>query len=182
MIISLSGLPGAGKGTVGRLLAKQLGYKYVCGGDMLRRIAQNQYQMTMEEFDEYLLEHPEIKVDQQIDNLQKEMGEKEDNFILDSRLGWYFVPQSFKVLLKADLNERARRILNDNTGKRIASQKGNFEKIKQETIQRERTHQKRITQLYGIENMVDEKHYDLIIDTTNISPEKVAEIILNKIS
>ncbi len=40
MIITLMGTPGAGKSTLGRLLAQKLGYKQYSMGDLQRRIAQ----------------------------------------------------------------------------------------------------------------------------------------------
>ncbi len=181
MIITLSGLPGAGKGTVGRMLAKKLNYQYIAGGDMFRKIARDKYKMTMDEFDKFLTKNPEIKVDEEIDNLQKNLGKTKNNFILDSRLGWFFIPHSFKILLKADLDERVRRITNDKSGHRIAFRQGTFSEIKKRTQEREKNHQKRIERLYGIKNMVDDNHFDLVVDTNQISPQEVVDIILNNI-
>ena len=52
-------------------------------------------------------------IDKMIDDYQKKLGEREDNFVMESRLGFYFIPHSVKVYLKADERERARRVYTD---------------------------------------------------------------------
>ena len=38
MIITISGLPGSGKSTIGKMLAKKLGYKFYSMGDLRGKI------------------------------------------------------------------------------------------------------------------------------------------------
>lgn len=42
------------------------------------------------------------KVDAILDERQKKLGQEKDNFIIDARLAWHFIPQSFKVYLTVD--------------------------------------------------------------------------------
>ncbi len=177
MQITIGGLPGTGKGTVGRKLAKILGYKFISGGDMFRKVAA-EHNMTMGEFDAYTKTHPEARVDEQIDNFQKNLGEKEDNFIVESRLAWHFIPNAIKIRLDADENERIRRITGDKDDDRIAYRQENFEKTKQKTRARQKVHQEKITEIYDIKDMMADTHYDYIIDTTKLTPDEVVSEIL----
>ncbi|HFC76611.1 MAG TPA: hypothetical protein ENJ27_00030 [Candidatus Moranbacteria bacterium] len=177
MIITIGGLPGTGKGTVGRKLAKFLNYSFVSGGDLFRKVAEKNG-MTMEEFDVYMKKNPEARVDKEIDSLQKKMGETDNNFVLESRLAWYFIPDSIKIKLDAEEDERIRRISNDDNNDRIAYQKESFEKTKQKTKERTRVHQEKIFEIYGIKDMMADEHFDYIVDTTNLNPDEVFEKIL----
>ena len=46
-----------------------------------------------------------------------EYAKEHDNFIIDARLGWYAVPESFKVYLTIDINEAAKRAFYDEDRK-----------------------------------------------------------------
>ena len=48
-----------------------------------------------------------------------------------------------------------------------------------ETIQRENAIYDRFLKYYGIKNVNDPKHFDLIIDTTHVTPEEIAEKIIS---
>ena len=40
-------------------------------------------------------------IDEELDDMQRELGKYEDHFVLDSRLGYHFIPKSFKVNLES---------------------------------------------------------------------------------
>ena len=42
-------------------------------------------------------------IDKELDNYQIQLGKDEDNFIIDARLGWHFIPDSIKIFL--DVND-----------------------------------------------------------------------------
>ena len=65
-----------------------------------------------------LLAETDRSIDEELDNKNKEVGKKE-NVIIDSRLGFYFIPQSFKVFLKLDPKISAERILKDKQDKKV---------------------------------------------------------------
>lgn len=170
MKITISGRGGVGKGTISKLLGDKLGYNVVSGGEFFRKMAEER-NMDIYQFDQFVKENPEY--DKKIDQMQRKYGEENDDFILESRLGWYFVPDSFKIQLLCDEPERLRRI----------SQRDNcdiFEAKNNELIRLEAVHE-RYNKLYGIENFEDQKNYDLVIDTTNLTPEQIVNIILEKI-
>ena len=96
MIISISGLPGSGKSTIGKNLAKKLGYNYYSLGDMKRRLA-NEKGLTIEEWN--ALSDKDSSYDTVPDKYQADLAKKEDNFIMDGRLAYHFIPQSIKIFL-----------------------------------------------------------------------------------
>lgn len=154
------------------MLAEHYGLKFVSGGDIFRAAAQEQG-MTMDEFDVYMKEHPEARVDARIDGLQREMGEQEDSFLLESRLGWYLVPHSIKIKIDGELDERIRRIANVKSEDRIAYTQDSFEETKRKTMQRFEAHKAKIFEIYGIEDLVADEHFDIVIDSTGIPADEV---------
>lgn len=177
MKITIGGLAGVGTSTIGRMLAKKYEYNFYSGGNLFRKAAQ-EHGMTMEEFDHYMTTHPEY--DKEIDALQAKIGE-EDNFVLESRIGWYFIPDAHKIKLNCDLDVRVQRIVDSKGKGRIAYEEQDFEATKLKTLDREETHRKRIEKLYGIENLADDTHYDLVVDTTDMTPDEIVAYISKNI-
>ena len=104
-IISLTGDLASGKGETSRVLIEKLGYGIYRNGQYFRKLAKDM-NMSVTEFNIYVEEHPEI--DRQIENSAAEYAKNNDNFIIDARLGWYAVPESFKVYLKVDIDVAAK--------------------------------------------------------------------------
>ncbi len=181
MKITLGGLGGTGTSTVGRMMAKKLGYDFMSGGNMFRQAALEN-NMTMEEFDAYTKENAQFRVDEVIDDKLKEYGCSNDDFILESKLGWWQVPDSLKILFTADADVRARRIMGDTDENRIAYTTDDFEKTKQKTADRNEVHRLRIKEIYGIEDMFSAEHYDYVIDTTLLSQEEVVDELVDLVS
>ena len=119
-IISLSGDLASGKGTVSNIFTADLNYGIYRNGEYFRKLAK-EMGMDVTSFNVYVKEHPEI--DRQIENSAAEYAKQNDNFVIDARLGWYAVPESFKVYLKVDLDVSAQRAFYDE--KRKSTEKFN---------------------------------------------------------
>ena len=178
MIITLAGAPASGKGTVGDILAKRLGFKKYSTGQMRRDEAQRRG-MTLEQFNEWSLQN-EIG-DKYFDDLQKNMGEHDDNFIIDGRLAWYFIPHSIKVYLDVDIDEATRRRFAEiNRPGRAEAQLSTIDDVKKTLVDRTAHDLTRYGKIYGI-TKYDINDFDIAIDTTNLKPEEVADVILSAI-
>jgi cytidylate kinase len=173
MKITIGGLSGTGTSTVGRALAKQLQYHFISGGNFARQLATAR-NMTIEEWDKYMFDNNDYSDDEKIDSMQREYGKTNDNFMLESRLGWYNIPDSLKIKLHCDDDVRFQRTAKADP-ERFGSLVEDFEKTKNKSLEREETHRQRIKKIYGIENLNDDSHYDYIIDTSNINIEQVLE-------
>ena len=171
-IISLSGDLASGKGTVSNILTADLNYGIYRNGEYFRKLAK-EMGMDVTSFNVYVKEHPEI--DRQIENSAAEYAKQNDNFVIDARLGWYAVPESFKVYLKVDLDVSAQRAFYDENTK--STEKFNtVEEQKQDIIRRYNYENERYWNLYQIRKN-DMSNYDLVVDTTDKTPEEVAKII-----
>ena len=171
-IISLGGELASGKGTTSRVLMKRLNYGIYRNGDYFRELAKNM-NMDVTTFNIYVENHPEI--DRQIENSAAEYAKTHDNFIIDARLGWYAVPESFKVYLKVDLDVAARRAFFDEARK-DSEKFNNLEEQKADIQKRYKLENERYWQLYQVRKE-DESNYDLVIDTTELTGEETADII-----
>jgi len=181
MIISITGREGAGKTTVAKLLAEKLSYKNIYIGDLRRKAAADRA-MTLDEYNKLGLK--DSSTDTQVDNYAKKICEQEDNIVIQGRTMWYFIPQSFKVYLNVEPQEGARRVFQDlqkNSKQRNETLYQNIEEAKQGLAKRATNDKLRYKKHYGIENVHDLKHFDLVIDTTNIPPDKVVEKILDSL-
>ena len=171
--ITISGTPGSGKSTIGDILHKKIGVPYVYSGMIFRDTAKK-YKMSLEDFGKYCETHSEI--DKELDDKQLTLLKK-GNIILEGRLaGWIAyrnnIP-SFKVMLDADITTRAKRIVN--------REQGDLDQRKNEMLKREKSEMKRYKHYYDID-LKDKTIYDLVIDTSDKSPDEIAEIIVKKIN
>jgi len=181
MIVSLSGAHGSGKSTIAQMLAGKLAWpRYYIGG--LRREAAQKRGITLAEYNK--LGEIDIKTDQEVDEYQKKLGETEDNFIIEGRTSWYFIPQSFKIYLDVSPEEGAKRIFNslqrennrNNEDKELVS----LEAVLTSMKNRLASDRKRYHQYYNID-VNDVNHYDFYLDTSNLTPEQVFLILYKEI-
>lgn len=171
-VITISGKPGSGKTTVAKLLEKKLNIKYIYSGMIFRELAK-EHGMSLEDFGKYCEEHS--NVDFELDNRQVQLMKKGD-VIIDGRLaGWLAnknkIP-AFKIAIIADLDIRAKRIVN--------RENGDIEEKKKEIIKREKSESARYNKYYGAD-MKDYSIYDLVIDSNDKSPEEIVDIIIKEL-
>ena len=172
-IITITGDLGSGKSTVSGLLCERLQYNYIYTGKIQREIA-NRYRMTTLELNQYAETHPEI--DEEIDATFKSLNDSSD-LIVDSRLAWFFIPKSFKVFLQTDLNVSVNRISGDKL--RENEKYTSKEEAIQHIVARKESENKRYMELYGA-NCSDLSNFDFVIDTSCITPEEVADLIIDE--
>lgn len=171
--ISLTGDLGSGKSTVGEILSKRLNVEKITLGYIQRKMAK-EMNMTVIELNKFMEGKPEY--DRAFDDWQKAYEQKEGNFIIDSRLGFFFVPSTFSYYLSVDITESARRIMKDNRGtEKYSSLDEAIEKINE----RRQSERMRFKEFYGVD-ILDMSNYDCIIDTTNLTPEQVADEMIKQ--
>ena len=169
-IITLTGDLGSGKSTVSKILCDRLRYNYIYTGKIQREIA-NRYRMTTLELNQYAETHPEI--DEEIDATFQSLNHSTD-LIVDSRLAWFFIPESFKVFLMTDINVAVRRISGDSQRKN--EKYSSEEEAANNIMARKASENKRYMELYRAD-CSDLSNFNLVIDTSFITPEEVAGMI-----
>jgi len=174
MILTISGLHGTGKSTIGKLVAEKLGIKYYSTGQAFRDLAK-ETNLTLEEFTEFVENNPDI--DKKLDHKIIEIAQK-GNIIIDSQLSGYILESiaDFKILLICPLEIRVERMTErDNES---------YDKKLEETTMREKSELVRYKKLYNIDLKNEEKIgkiYNLIIDTGNLTIDEVLEQILTAV-
>jgi CMP/dCMP kinase len=167
--ITVFGMAGTGKGTVCKILCEKLGYKSFSGGDFARHTAE-QMGLTVLELDE--LSKTDKSIDVARDKVISDFGKNNDNFVVEARLAWHFIPDSFKVCFMCDFDVRIHRV--------AKREQKDIDVVKRETIEREDSYS-RFFNYYGIKDFEDPKHFNMIIDTAIISPEAVADQIIQEL-
>ena len=178
-IITVCGVLGSGKSTAAKGVAATLGYPHYSGGDFMRAMARERG-IDLVELSALADSDPEI--DKEIDRKQKEFMDANDNFVIDSRLGWYWAPDSFKVFLTVDIDTAAKRIFTDIENKmrmtEIAEMPETLTDVKKRIEDRFESERKRYFDYYGIENHFDPAHFDLVIDTKENDIAAVQRLII----
>lgn len=163
--ITIFGLAGTGTSSAGRALAEKLRYQFVSSGNMFREMAKENG-MTLNEFEEATNRDP--KFDNELDGRIKEFGQKNDDFVVESRLAWHFIPDSLKVKLVCDFEERIKRV--------ASRDKISFEEAMEHNEFRDKKITERYEKYYGITNF-DDENFDLVIDTTSTPVPDIVEKI-----
>ena len=175
MKITISGEPGSGKSTIAKLLAKKLNLKNYSAGDFMREMAKERGITLME-----LSKQAETdqSIDKEIDERTKKLAEQ-DGFVIDSRLAFYFIPDSIKIFLKVEPAEAARRIF--EAKRPDEKQNTTVEATKESMQKRVESERKRCEQYYGFDYL-DVSKYDLIVDTTNKNQEQICDEIVTALT
>lgn len=173
MIITMTGKPCSGKSTIAKLLAEKHNFKRIGVGDIFKEEAKKRG-LNAEEFNAFCMNDPsyDFVIDQQTERLGKEL--KGQNIIFDSRLAWHFVPNSFKVFVDLNENEMAQRLVDsDREGKEKFS---SVEDAKLSLKNRQQLEEARYKKIYGVD-ISDFSNYDLVVDSSNKTPEQLAEMV-----
>ncbi len=169
MIITISGPPGSGKSTLSKILSAKLGMELISMGDIFRKCAEDRC-MCLAEYG--ILAKCNGDIDREIDEMQKKIAKEKDNIILEGRLSGFLVDAGLKVWLKAPLEIRAERIAR-RENKPVSAALA-------ETSEREECERERYINYYEID-IKDLSVYDLVIDSTRLSPEDIYEIVAKAI-
>lgn len=160
--ITLFGLGGTGTSTLAKLFADKNNYTFMSSGNIFREKAK-EHNLDVYEFNK--LCETSSTADKSVDIGTEEFGKSNDNFIFESRLAWNFIPDSIKIKLHCDIDERVKRICERDGG--------NFEETKAKTITREQSEQLRYKNYYDIEDYTRDEHFDIILNSTNSTPEEL---------
>lgn len=177
MIITITGDPGSGKTTLAKKLAAALGLKYYYMGDLLRAKARERG-ITLRAY--LQLGETDPRIDGEVDEYQKKLGETEDNFVIQGRTSHYLIPHAIHVFLSVELHEAARRIFSELQQENTRNE-GAFsseEEVYQDLVKRRSSDIVRYKKYFPGHDMFDPKYFDLWLDTTDLSIEGVFAAVM----
>lgn len=154
MLLTISGLPGSGTTTVGKLLAEHYAVDIISAGDVFRGLAKERG-MTLAEFGRLAESDPSIDIE--IDKRQSDIANSSDNLILEGRLAGQMAKNALKIWIKAPLEVRVKRI--------VSREGSSFEVRMQETVEREASEAVRYKEIHSID-INDLSVYDLVVDSS----------------
>ena len=174
--ITITGDLGSGKSTVCKELNKSFGLQIFSTGTLQRKIAVEMGMSTLE-LNKYMETHPEI--DRLIDGELVKLSGSAENIAIDSRMAWHFVSDTYKVFLTTDETVAAQRVISDKRGpsEGYSGVRHAIELLKA----RKKSENFRYKEKYGVD-CYDFSNYDLILDTTDMPPELVAQVIMRQYS
>ena len=165
MRITLCGLVGTGKGSTGHML-ETMDVPFVSAGDYYRDIAKRE-NISLDELERR--SRDDQRYDDEVDRRTVRFGAERQEFIFDGRLAWFFIENTFKILLTCDFNTRISRV--------AIRDRVSLVRALELTVERERLQRERYDQLYALADFDDPKYFDLVIDTTSMAKESVPEKI-----
>ena len=173
-IVTITGDLASGKSMVAKELIHPLNAEYFSTGQIQRGIAASMGMTTLE-LNQYSETHPEI--DDQIDGQIKELANKNGNFVVDSRMAWHFLPESFKIYLSVDVYRAAERVMKDDQRSSEPAY-SSIEDAINKLGQRKGSENKRYIQLYQA-NCSDMNNFDAVLDSTFSTPQQTLDSILS---
>lgn len=177
-IITITGTLGGGKSSTSDLVAKKLDFKRFSSGDFMRKVALARG-LSLNEFGR--IAEIDESIDKSIDEEVRKAGEMK-KIVIDSRLAFHWIPESFKVYLDLPPEIAKDRILSnlkENPLRKESENSSTPEEIYQKIINRLESEKKRYRELYGLDH-TNKKNFDLIIDTNENNLEQVADIIVSE--
>lgn len=205
--ITISGYPGAGKSTNGKMLASRLGYDFFSAGHF-RREAAKELNIDIDTLNQ--LENLRTKIngepsvemlerlgldkkyhsalfkllkygdtDVLVDEKQKNLALTKELIVVEGRLAYMHFPDAFKVFFYCEPETAASRVFKDKreTEKSSASEAEVLERI---TTSMQSDRQRYITKYGDIGDCYSysSEKFDLYIDTTNLTNEIIIAKIL----
>jgi CMP/dCMP kinase len=177
-IITINGTLGSGKSSTADRVAKELGYKRFSSGDFFRKIGL-ELGISLNEVSTKAEVDKEIdrRTDQELQKLNS--GNK---IVIDSRLAFHWIPDSFKVYLDLPPEIAKERILHDlktNPLREKSEKSETAEEVYQKMTDRLESEKKRYQYLYGVDH-TDKRNFDLVIDTNQNNLDEVVKIIVTE--
>lgn len=175
-IITIAGSLGSGKSSTAKAVALALSYRHFSSGDLFRKIAAQRGE-SVEAMN--LSAETQKDIDYRVDELLRKMYQNDSKMVIDSRMAWHWMPESFKVFLDLDPDTAAHRIF-DHVQKegRVSEKAESVDDVRASIERRFTSEQKRYFSLYGV-NPTDPKNFDLVISTKENDLKTVIAMVLS---
>jgi predicted cytidylate kinase len=171
MIVTISGPPGSGKTTVGRIVARSLACPFKSTGEEFRKMAEERG-VSLAKLGE--LAEADHSIDLELD--RRIVASLSDPQVLEGRLAGHMCARAgvpaFKVWIDAPVEVRASRIA-EREGKDAA-------RVLEEMRAREECERSRYKMIYGID-FGETSVYDSILDSRTRTAEELADEVVGEV-
>jgi len=173
-IVTISGDLGSGKSVLTSALVERWGAERYSTGLVQRKLAESLGITTLE-----LNKRAETdkSIDDQIDSVFRSLAQTPTNLVVDSRMAFHFLPQSFRIKLEVHPQVAAQRIKGDTSrvGEGVYTTP---EEVEAAIVARKSSERERFIRYYNTD-IEDHVGYDLVINTTHV-PTADVNAIANK--
>lgn len=175
MIITISGLPGSGKTSVAKEIAKKLNFKFHSMGEIIQTFVLSR-NTTLLQFNE--LRNKDSKWDLMIDDYQRELAKKEKNVVMDGIISFHIFPDSIKIFLSVKPEIGAMRIFK---AKRSDEPYKTFSESLKAVKKRIKDDKARYKKIYKVD-CHNPSNFDFVVDTSDMDVKEVVKAVLDYIS
>lgn len=175
LIVTLTGHLGSGKSSLAKKICDHINADYYSTGVAQRRLAAELGISTLEMNKRAETDH---SIDDKIDSIFAELSKTDVPLVVDSRMAFHFIPESFKIRLKVNPYIAAERIMKDDD--RASETYSDIEEAVMMIEKRRESERERFLSYYKVD-IEDDNAYDLIIDTSGKTPHQVFKIVTDAI-
>jgi CMP/dCMP kinase len=172
--LAISGELGTGKSTLAVRIGEQLGLEVFATGEFQRRIASSMGLSTLE-LNEAAMRRADI--DKVVDGEAIKLALLADApMVFDSRMAWHTVPNCFRVRLVADPRVSTARAF----GRKLATENySSIEEAERHLLKRYALERARFSGTYSVD-ITRLRNFDLVLDTSDLTPEEAANIVVER--
>ena len=164
--ITITGDPGSGKSTFAHAVKGITGFDLITTGNIFRELAAEQG-VSITELNQ--MAEVQKELDAKVDDYLVSLNEDSRNLVLDSRMAWHFVKETFKVRLCVQSDVAVERIYSDTRA--LEEQFGSLDEARKAVEDRRKSEVKRYHSLYGVD-ISDNSNFDLVVDTSKRTKEE----------
>jgi len=172
--IIITGQPGSGNSTTAKLLAKALGLKHWSAGDYTKQFGQaaKETERAVAAW-EGAAAKKEFHVD--LDAKVVEVA-RAGNVVIDGKLAIHFAGKfaDLKVYLKCPIDVRAQRVAQRD--------KISLDEARRVLVEKESLERTKWKEMYGFDYGEQERQADVVVDTSAMTPEEIAEKIIDELA
>jgi len=174
-VIVISGMPGCGSSTVGKLLAEWLGLGFFSVGKYFKKQGFGEKETARAINFLKTEKGSSEKFHKELDEEQRRVA-KGGNVVIESKLGIHFLKDlaNHTVWLWAPMMVRAERV--------AGRDKISIEEALKKLQEKEKMERELFKKIYGFDYFLQEKEADLVIDTSDKTPEKIVNEIIRKLN
>jgi len=171
LIVTISGDLGSGKSVLANALVDYWSSESYSTGKIQREMAAERGISTLEL---NKLAESDKSIDDEIDGNFRKLSQTDVNLVIDSRMAWHFIPESFKIKLEVNPVLAAERII---AADRANEKYGDFDATLRGLKDRKISERERFLKYYNVD-IEDQNNYDLVIETTDVTPQAI-QIVTN---